>query len=168
MNITGCTKSDYDQIVSDVSGFWGHDRIRALHHPMFVNEFGDCAYVVRDGENVVAYLFGFIASAEPVAYIHLVAVRPSHRHLGLGRQLYGHFTSVAVSRGCRQLRAITTPHNAGSIRFHRSLGFHLEGAPNADGVPVVRDYAGPGADRVVFRKSLDASDRDPRADQVIE
>ncbi len=154
MNITDCTKTDYDEIVSSLSEFWGHDRNRALHHPIFVNEFGDYAYVIRDREKVVAYLFGFIAAAKAVAYIHLVAVRPSHRQLGLARQLYDHFTGVAVSSGCGELRAITNPANATSIRFHRSLGFRLEGIANADGVPVVKDYAGPDADRVVFRKSL--------------
>jgi GNAT superfamily N-acetyltransferase len=157
MHITGCTKHDYDQIVSALADFWGHDRNRALHHPMFVNEFVDCAFVIRHQETVVAYLFGFIAHAGPVAYVHLVAVRPSHRHLGLARQLYEHFTDVAVSRRCTQLRAITNPENAGSIRFHQSLGFHLEGVPNAEGVPVIKDYGGPGVDRVVFRKSLAAA-----------
>jgi len=155
MNIMRCTKNDYDQIVSELSDFWGHDRNRALHHPTFVNEFGDSAYVIRDQEKVVAYLLGFIAQAEPVGYIHLVAVRQSHRHLGLARQLYDHFTGFVVSRGCGQLKAITNPENAGSIRFHQSLGFHLEGVPNADGIPIVRDYAGPGVDRVVFRKTLE-------------
>jgi ribosomal protein S18 acetylase RimI-like enzyme len=157
MTIASCTKPDYDQIVSELSDFWGHDRNRALHHPMFINEFADCAFVVRDHETVVAYLMGLITHAEPVAYVHLVAVRPSHRHLGLARQLYDHFTRVAVSRGCRQLRAITTPENAGSIRFHQALGFQLEGVPNAEGVPVMKDYGGPGVDRVVFRKRLEGA-----------
>jgi L-amino acid N-acyltransferase YncA len=121
---------------------------------MFINEFADCAFVIRHQETVVVYLFGFIAHTEPVAYVHLVAVRRSHRHLGLARQLYDHFTGLAVSRGCKQLKAITNPENAGSIRFHQSLGFHLEGVPNAEGVPIVKDYGGPGGDRVVFRKSL--------------
>jgi ribosomal protein S18 acetylase RimI-like enzyme len=152
LGITGCTKADYDEIVSSLPDFWGHDRTRALHHPMFVNEFRDCAFAIRDGERVVAYLFGFITHAEPVAYVHLVAVRPSHR---LARRLYDHFTRIAIARGCRQLSAITSPGNGGSIRFHQSLGFRLEGAANADGVTVVKDYAGPGVDRVVFRKSLD-------------
>ena len=153
--ITRCTKDDYDQIVTQLADFWGHSNNRALHHPMFLNEFADCAHVIRDREQVVAYLFGFIATAEPVGYIHLVAVRPSHRHLGLGRQLYDHFRRLASARGCRQLRALTNPANAGSIRFHQSLGFQLEGGQNAEGVPVVKDYAGPGVDRVVFRKMLE-------------
>ena len=158
LEITRCTKRDYDQIVTALSDFWGHGNNRALHHPMFLNEFGDCAHVIREGDLVVAYLFGLIASAEPVGYIHLVAVRSTHRHLGLARRLYDHFTGLAASRGCRRLRALTNPGNAGSIRFHQSLGFHLEGAPNAAGVPVVTDYAGPGVDRVVFGKALE---RDP-------
>jgi GNAT superfamily N-acetyltransferase len=142
MNITRCTRTDYDQIVSELSDFWGHDRNRSLHHPMFVNEFRDSAYVIRDQGKVVAYLLG------------VVAVRRSHRQLGLARQLYDHFAAFAVSRGCTALKAITTPENAGSIRFHQSLGFQLEGTPNPDGVPVVKDYAGPGLDRVMFRKTL--------------
>ena len=154
MIITSCTKADFDQIVSELVGFWGHDRNRALHHPLFVNEFGDCAFVVRDQGKVVAYLFGFITHAKRLAYIHLVAVRPSQRHLGLARRLYDHFTSFAASRGCTQLRAITNPENAGSIRFHQALGFQLEGVPNALGVPVIKDYGGPGVDRVIFRKTL--------------
>jgi ribosomal protein S18 acetylase RimI-like enzyme len=155
MNITRCTKTDYDQIVSELSDFWGHDRNRSLHHPMFVNEFRDSAYVIREREKVVAYLLGFVAQAEPIGYIHLVAVRRSHRHLSLARRLYDHFTGFAVARGCAHLKAITTPQNVGSIRFHQSLGFHLEGTPNPEGVPVVKDYAGPGLDRVVFRKILE-------------
>lgn len=149
-----CSKRDYDQIVSDLAAFWGDDRMRALHHPMFLNEFGDCAHVIREGEQVVAYLFGFVAPG-PLAYIHLVGVRLSHRHKGLARRLYDHFTAQAVARGCRQLRAITSPQNTGSIRFHRSLGFAPVGEPGADGgVPVVKDYGGPGVDRVVLEKRI--------------
>jgi GNAT superfamily N-acetyltransferase len=103
MTITRCTKTDYDQIVSELADFWGHNRNRSLHHPMYVDEFRDSAYVIRDHEKVVAYLLGFFAQAEPIGYIHLVAVRRSH-HLGLARQLYDHFAAFAVSRGCTALK----------------------------------------------------------------
>lgn len=117
MNITSCTKGDFDQIVSELAEFWGHDRNRALHHPMFVNEFGECASVVRDQGKALAHLVGFITHAKRLAYIHLVAVRPSHRHLGLARQLYDHFTGFAVTQGCKQLRALTNPENADRSGF---------------------------------------------------
>jgi GNAT superfamily N-acetyltransferase len=154
VDIAPCTKADFDQIVSQLADFWGHDRNRALHHPMFVNEFRDAAYVIRDGDTVVAYLLGVLATAEPTGYIHLVAVRRTHRALGLARRLYEHFAAFARSRGCTDLKAITVPDNAPSIRFHTSLGFRLEGASSGDTPPLVEDYAGPGLDRVVFRKAL--------------
>jgi hypothetical protein len=42
----------------------------------------------------------------------------------------------------------------GSIAFHKSLGMKLLGEPNMDGIPIVPDYAGRGASRVVFWKSI--------------
>jgi predicted GNAT superfamily acetyltransferase len=103
---------------------------------------------------VVAHLFGFISQTRPVGYIHLVAVRNSHKRQGLARRLYDHFARIAAVRSCTALKAITTPANHASIAFHKALGFGLEGSPNADGIPVVRDYSGKGDDRVVFRKPL--------------
>jgi GNAT superfamily N-acetyltransferase len=156
MDITHCTPSDYDQIVSHIHEFWDSDRTVYLHHPMFVHEFGNSAYVIRDGRHVAAYLFGFISQTEPTAYVHVVGVRASYRRRGLARRLYDHFVAFALSRGCTQLKAITTPGNQHSIAFHRSLGMEFAGNGCADqeGVQVVKDYAGPGQDRVVFRKLL--------------
>jgi len=61
---------------------------------------------------------------------------------------------LARQHGCTHIKAITTPSNAGSIAFHKSLGMELLGEPNADGIPVVADYAGRGVPRVVFCKSI--------------
>ena len=44
------SKFDYDQIVPELPAFRGDDRMRALNHPMFVNELGDGAHVIREGE----------------------------------------------------------------------------------------------------------------------
>jgi GNAT superfamily N-acetyltransferase len=155
MNIEQCTVDDFLAIVGDLPAFWGSDRTRAVHHPMFLREFGDTAFVVREGSTVAAYLFGFISQTEPVGYVHLIAVRDNHRRRGLGRALYARFAKVALERGCARLKAITTPSNALSIAFHRSLGMRIVGA-GADEVCVVRDYSGPGEDRVVFEQSIHA------------
>lgn len=149
-----CTPVDFAEILRDLPDFWGSDRTRAVHHPMFLHEFGDSAWVIRDAGQVVAYLFGFMAQTAPVGYVHLVAVRSEQRGRGLARRLYVHFAEQARNRGCNALKAITSPENQASIAFHRALGMRLEGEPNADGVPVVRDYSGPGVDRVVFHQSL--------------
>ncbi len=150
-----CTHQDFLDILADLEDFWGTDRARAVHHPMFVHEFGDTAWVVREYGRVVAYLFGFWSQSEPIGYIHLVGVRRSHQRRGIGRWLYEEFEARARERGCTALKAISPPINTDSIAFHRSLGFTLLGEPNEDGIPVVQDYFGPGIPRVVFEKRLD-------------
>jgi GNAT superfamily N-acetyltransferase len=154
MEITLCTKADFDQILRDIVDFWGDERTLFLHHPMFVNEFGNSAFVCKEGEKVIAYLFGFISQTAPVGYIHAIGVRRSHQRKGLGRRMYDHFTEFARSNSCQELKALTSTGNATSIAFHKSIGMELVGEPNEDGIPIVRDYSGPGIDRVVFHKRI--------------
>ena len=154
MTITTCSLDDFNQIFADIADFWGHDRTLYLHHPMYVREFGDTAYVIKDGDTVAAYLFGLLSQTHPAAYVKFVAVRPAYRRRGLARSLYDHFIAYARMRDCTEIRAITAPTNAESIAFHRALGMELLGEPDEDGLPVIKDYAGPGRDRVVFRKLI--------------
>jgi GNAT superfamily N-acetyltransferase len=136
------TKADFDEIVDRLAAFWGERDLSAAHHPMFVHEFGDSAFLIRDEHGgVAAYLFGFVVPASALAYVHLVAVRDDHRGRGLGRLLYERFRRLARERGCDRIKAITTPGNAGSIAFHRAIGMDAVEVP---------DYAGPGRARIVF------------------
>jgi GNAT superfamily N-acetyltransferase len=151
-----CTLTDYFQILRDLPEFWGSDRTRDIHHPLFVREFGNSAFVIRSGTEVAAYLFGFLSQTEPVGYIHLIGVRSAHRRKGCGRTLYRRFGEFARQNGCRELKAITRAENALSIAFYRALGMELLGEPNAAGVPVVSDYSCPGEARVVFRMAIPA------------
>jgi GNAT superfamily N-acetyltransferase len=152
--VSPCTERDYSQILDDLSDFWDGRDTRHLHHPMLVREFGNSAFVIRDGATVAAYLFGFISQTESVGYLHLIAVRASARRRRLGGVLFDHFVEFARGRGCKHVKAITTPANAGSIAFHKSLGMQLLGEPNADGIPIVRDYAGANEPRVVLWKAI--------------
>ena len=152
--IANCTRADFDQILRELADFWGNERTLALHHPMWFREFGNSAFVVREAETVVAYLFGFVAQTGPYGYVHLIAVRKSRRGRGLGRLLYERFTCFVQEHGCLEIRAITSPTNAESIAFHQSMGMEMLGSPNEDGIPVVEDYSGPGLHRVLFRKSI--------------
>jgi hypothetical protein len=152
--ISLCTTQDYNQILDDLPEFWDGRDTRHLHHPMLVREFGNSAFVIRDSARVVAYLFGFIAQTEPVGYLHLIAVRASARRQRLGEMLVAHFADFARHHGCKHIKAITTPANAGSIAFHKSLGVELLGEPDAGSIPVIRDYAGSGQPRVVFWKAI--------------
>jgi ribosomal protein S18 acetylase RimI-like enzyme len=152
--ISLCTPEDYFQILDALPEFWDGRDTRALHHPILIHEFGNSAFVIRDGLQVLAYLFGFLSQSEPVGYVHTIAVRAAARRRRLAQRLFDHFVEFARQHGCRHIKAITTPSNAGSIAFHKSLGMELLGEANADGVPVIRDYAGLGVSRVVFWKAI--------------
>lgn len=154
MQISPCDKSDYDQVISQIEAFWGHDRTLGLHHPMLVNEFGNTAFVIREGTEVAAYLFGLFSQTEPTTYVHLIAARAGHRRKGLSRRLYEHFIAIARTHHCTAIKALTRPQNRDSIAFHRALGFELLGKPNRDGIPVVENYSGLGQDRVVFLRKI--------------
>ena len=154
MEIQYCTKSDFDQILSDIVDFWGSDHVLGVHHPMFIYEFGNTAFVVKSGDKVMAYLFGFFSQTEKIGYIHLIGVRQSFRGKGLGKQLYDNFTAIAKRQGCSKLKAITTPGNNTSIAFHKKIGMRLTGEKNMEGIEVIKNYYGPGQDRVVFEKEI--------------
>jgi GNAT superfamily N-acetyltransferase len=152
--IESCTKGDFDQILNNFGDYWDDDATRPRHHPIFVFEFSDSAFVIRDGPRIAAYLLGFVAQSAPVGYVHLVAVHRSYRRRGLARTLYDHFIELARRRGCTTLKATAAPENHRSIAFHTALGMSMEGEPTTDGIQIVKDYAGPGIDRVVFTKAI--------------
>ena len=154
MEITLCTKADFDQIINDIADFWGNDRTLSRHNHIFYYEFGNTAYVVKEGEKVIGYLLGFFSQTTPTAYVQFIGVRQSHQKKGIGRRLYEHFTDIARERGCEELKAVTSPTNKGSVAFHRSIGMEQYGEPDEDGTPVIRDYGGPGIHRVLFKKKI--------------
>ena len=100
--ISMCTQQDYNQILDELHEFWGARDTRHLHHPFLIHEFGNSAFVIRDGAQVVAYLFGFLSQTEPVGYVHTVAVRTSARRQGLAGELFGHFVRSAAWLQARQ------------------------------------------------------------------
>ena len=118
--ISLCTPEDYFQILDELPEFWDGRDMRALHHPFLIHEFGNSAFVIRGGSQVVAYLFGFLSQTEPAGYVHTIAVRASARRSHLAQRLFDYFVGFARQQGCTHIKAITTPSNAGSIAFHRS------------------------------------------------
>lgn len=154
MRIESLAKRDFDWILDHFDEFWPDDATRPRHHPIFVNELSDSAFVIRDETGVAAYLMGLIAQSSPTGYVHLVAVRRSHRRRGLARRLYEHFSEHARARGCNRLKATAAPWNRDSIAFHLAFGMSMEGEAAGNGLRVVRDYAGPGIDRVVFTRGI--------------
>jgi ribosomal protein S18 acetylase RimI-like enzyme len=149
-------ESDYPFVSERVDAWWGGRPVRALVQRLFFEHFQAMSLAAEEGGRVVGFLIGFQSQTDPaVAYIHFVGVDPGARARGLGRRLYEAFFERARARGCRAAEAITSPVNHGSIAFHRAMGFALlPGDGEVDGVPVVKDHAGPGQARVRFHRVL--------------
>lgn len=151
--------TDFHEILDHFLEFWDHEEPKVRHHPMFVRELGDCSIAVRDGGRLVGYLLALVSSARgedgrPWAYVHMVAVRRSHRRRGLAQALYRRFFDLARERGCSCVRATAASHNRASYAFHTAMGMAPQGDAVENGVPVVPDYFGPGRPRVVFELEL--------------
>jgi GNAT superfamily N-acetyltransferase len=155
MNVRRTTKGDFDRIVQVIDRWWGGP-ISTFAHPIFFYELGKHALVVEQGAQMIGFLLGFLVAgsetttiaespAVPTGYVHLVGIHPDYRLRGVGRLLYDRFTDECREAHCLRMKAITTPGNEGSIRFHLALGW---------GVQEIDDYAGPGRRRIVFTKQL--------------
>lgn len=151
LRVRPMSKPDFDTVVQVVDQWWSGP-IAILAHPVFFYELGRHARVVEDtanGSKFVGFLLGFLAPSDgarpPVGYVHLVGVHPEYRRKGVARALYNEFTQNALTSGCRNLKAITTAGNEGSLRFHQALGWSWTEDDN---------YAGPGRRRIVLTKEL--------------
>ena len=134
---------DRDRVVAVIDEWWGRPMAGLVPRPFF-SDFRDTSFVVeRDGE-LVAFLVGFLSQTyADDAYIHAVGVAPSCRRQGLGRLLYARFFDIAVRAGRLRVRAVTSPASAGSIAFHRRLGFAVELPESGTDAPaqLVRELA---------------------------
>ena len=137
---------------------WPEFKERESIYHLFCKFFSNTSFVCeRDGE-IHAFLLGFLSQVNPDhAYIHLVAVDPPAQRQGLAARLYQKFFEAAGGLGAQQVRLIVNPDNAGSLAFHRRLGFQpdLHGETvEVEGVLAVKDYNGPGLHMVPFTRPL--------------
>ncbi|MBB5857475.1 GNAT family N-acetyltransferase [Amycolatopsis umgeniensis] len=155
--------SDHATIVECVHQWWGDSRtpeqareLSLLLPKLFLQFFSGTSLVLEDESGIRAFLVGFYsADNETEAYVHFVGVDPTLRGQGAARRLYTTFFQRAAEAGRTEVRAITSPGNAGSIAFHRAMGFTLEAGDRVvDGLSLHSDYDGPGQDRVCFYRRI--------------
>jgi ribosomal protein S18 acetylase RimI-like enzyme len=149
-------ESDYLPIKTVINDWWGGRQMADLLPRLFFTHFRNTSFVVEEEGQIVAFLVGFLSQTHPgEAYIHFVGVHPDYRQKGLGRHLYDRFFETVKQSGVHTVRCITSPVNKGSIAYHTKMGFLMEpGDVVEEGVPVHKDYDGPGRDRVLFVKKL--------------
>jgi L-amino acid N-acyltransferase YncA len=124
---------------------------------LFFTHFRPWTYVAEREGAVVGFLAAFRSQSDPdQVYCHFMGVDPRARGQGIGQALYQRLFVDATDRGCREVLAVTSPVNTGSIAFHRRIGFEpVAGPRERAGTPFMPDYDGPGEDRVRFVRSLE-------------
>ena len=115
---------------------------------LFFDHFRDTSFVAVDADGgIAAFIVSFVSPHDPtVGYVHFIGVRPDLRGSGLGGAAYEQCFAALRARGCREVRAVTSPVNAASIAFHGALGFAVS--------PVREGYDGPGEDRVLLARAI--------------
>jgi GNAT superfamily N-acetyltransferase len=166
-NCRPLAEEDYPRVLEAAAKWWdvpalaGREAERlALLPRLFFQHFTDSSFLLERDDEVIGFLIGFLSQSRPAeAYIHFVGVAPDVRRHGLGALLYKRFFALARARQRTEVHCVTSPGNTRSLAFHRGLGFELEpGDYLVDGVPVKRDYDGPGLDRIAFVRRLSPDD----------
>jgi ribosomal protein S18 acetylase RimI-like enzyme len=150
--------ADYQPIIRVVNEWWGGRTMSGMLPKLFFVHFRQTSFVAETGGEIVGFIIGFVSQTFPYeAYIHFAGIHPNFRKKGLGRALYERFFEAVDKLGRKLVRCVTSPVNKNSVAFHLRMGFTIESSESTvDDIPVAKNYDGPGGDRVLFSKTLDA------------
>lgn len=99
---------------------WTPRRVRsAIRDPETVVLVG-----MRDGEFAG---FAIMRFGDEDAHLHLLAVEPEHRRLGVARALVAWLERSCLTAGMREIRLEVRSENLGARRFYERYGFALKG-----------------------------------------
>lgn len=157
MEFRTAREEDYYEISPQINDWWGGREIAQALPRWFFSHFRDTILIAEEGGRIVAFVAGFMSQARPdEAYIHFTGVHPDYRRQGLARRMYDRFFDLARDHNRTVVRCCTGEVNRLSVKFHTGIGFELEPSPDEiDGLPLHKDYFGPGRDMFLFVKQLD-------------
>jgi len=119
---------DHSAIATVLPQWWDGRPVVELLQPLFLEHFASTSLIAEDQDELAGFLVGFVSTDRPdEAYVHFVGVAPEHRGDGIGRLLHDRFAQQIAALGVRTVRCITAEENSGSVRFHESIGFSVDG-----------------------------------------
>ena len=139
-----------ERLLTRRAEFWSgwaldDESVRALHDPLFFHQLGGFgAVALAPGDEDAGYLLG-VVSADRLGVVHALAVHPDWRRRGVAVHLLERFAALATSVGARAVQAVALPGDEAARSLARRVGAHEAASPA---------HAGPGADRVLFTRSL--------------
>ncbi len=149
---------DYERVMAVLPSWWDGREPAAVVPPVFFEHFRTTSLLVEHEERLVAFLVGFFCHDHAgEAYVHFAGVAPEWRRVGLGRDLYRRFCTLARAAGREVVCCVTAPADAASVAFHTALGFSMAASGEVvDGLPVVAARGPGGEPRVRFELRLGA------------
>jgi ribosomal-protein-alanine N-acetyltransferase len=97
---------------------WAWTPARVGH---FIAGRESCVVVARRDRHLAA--FAIMHFGDDVAHLNLLAVAPSHRRQGLGRQLMDWLTATALEAGVLRIDLELRAQNEAARAFYAALGF---------------------------------------------
>ncbi len=148
LTVRRAAPTDHARIAGVLDEWWGGRSMTAMLPRLFLDHFASTSLVAESADGELAgFLVGFLSHDDVgTAYVHFAGVAAAHRRRGLAAELYARFFRLARAAGRTQVKAVTSPLNETSQRFHCAIGFTVSD-------PLV-GYDGVGNDRVVMTYDL--------------
>lgn len=149
--------SDHTVVMRVMDDWWAGRQLSGMLPRIFFIHFEETTFVAEKNGELVGFLAGILSQTyRNEAYIHFVGVHPDERKRGLARMMYESFFDVCRKHNRTVVRCCTSPVNAGSVSFHRAMGFLVEAGNGEEyGLPVILNYDGHGGAKVRFLKTLE-------------
>jgi GNAT superfamily N-acetyltransferase len=117
--------------------------------------FGSTSFIAAADKVLTGGILACVNQSRPdELYIDQVAVHAQWRGRGVTRPLLEAVENEARKRGCKRLWLSTDPANPAARAWPRYGFALLPGNDEANGLPVTRDFKGPGKHRATFERRL--------------
>jgi len=153
--IRNINEDDYGFIIEKLNEWWSGRNMADMLPRLFFIHFQDSSFIFEEAGKIAGFLVGFISNTyKDTGYIHFIGVDPKFRKHKVATNLYKRFIEYCLDHGVSNIKCVTSPINAGSIKFHQRMGFKAS-SYDSDGYPLaIKSYDGPGGDRVLFNLKI--------------
>ena len=117
--ITPVTKDDSVWIKNFMTCNWGGEPLVIRSKKFFPSELP--GLLVRDGENILGFLFYIIENAE----CEIIVFEIFEKFHGIGTAVLNELIQLAKAHRCQRIFLMTTNDNLDALRFYQRRGFHI-------------------------------------------